>query len=109
MKLKLLSNLNERIHQDNPDDPSNPEVSVQGVGVWSLEQVVRNVTNKIADLNDHVVKAKTKEDWSRVQWMIEHAAMGALIQAIIDTKDELEERAGTKDEMSDVPVKARGI
>ena len=109
MKLKLLSDLNEQIHRDNPDDPSNPEVNVQGVGVWSLEQVVRNVTTKLADLNDHVVKAETKDDWSRVQWMINHGAMEAMIQAIIDTKDELEERAGTKDEMSDVPVKAKGM
>ncbi len=104
-----LNRLAEQIHRDNPENPSNPEVEVQGVGVYELDQVKRNVTNKIADLSDHAAKAKTADDWKRVQWMVKHAAMGAMIQAIVDAEDEMEELNGTKDEMSDVPVKAQGM
>lgn len=106
MKLNTLS---EQIHRENPDNPSNPEVEVQGVGVYELDQVKRNVTNKINDMNDHVIKAKTAEDWERVQWMVSHGAMGAMIQAIVDAENEMEHRSGNRDEMRDVPTKAKGM
>lgn len=104
MKLDTLA---EQIYAET-DNPSNPEVEVRGVGVYELDQVKRNVMNKIADMSQYVAKAKTADDWKRVQWMVKHAAMGAMIQAIIDAEDELEEQRGEKDEMSDVPVKAQG-
>ena len=108
MKLKLLKDLNEQIHRDNSDDPSNPEISIQGAGVRELKHVVQVVKNRIVELGDLASKATSSREWGQIQAMLTHAATEAQIQAIIDAMRELEDRAGTRDEMRDVPDKPKG-
>ena len=86
--------LGESIYSDNEEDPSNPEVLVQGVGRYEYNQVVKNVKDKLADLSKTALKAESVDDWKRVQWMIKHAAMGSMVEAIVAAKTELEGRDG---------------
>lgn len=109
MKLKLLKDLTENIHRDNPDDPFNPEVSVEGGGVRELKQLEILVKNRIAAINEVASRAKTAAEWGQIQSGLNNAATEAQITAIISAKSELEERDGTRDEMSDVPDKMRDM
>jgi hypothetical protein len=84
--------INENIYADNHDDPTNPEVLVTGVGRYELNQVIRNVKNKLEDLNAHAAKAETADDWKKIRWMLNHAAMAEMVNTIITAREELEER-----------------
>ncbi len=90
--MRLKEYLGESIYSDNHEDPSNPEVLVRGVGRYEYNQVVRNVKEKLADLSKHAQKAESADEWKRVQWMVKHAAMEVMIEALIDAKTELEGR-----------------
>ena len=45
---KLLSEMNSVIYKEDPQNPKNPEVLVNGVGRYKLDQVKRNVQEKRA-------------------------------------------------------------
>ncbi len=92
--MRLKEFISESIYSDNQEDPSNPEVLVRGVGRYEYNQVVKNVQDKLHDLNQHAQKAKSVDEWKRVQWMLKHAAMESMVEAIIDAKTELEGRDG---------------
>jgi len=78
------------IYSKDPDDPSNPEVLVKGVGRYRLRQVERNVQEKLADLNKIAARAQSYDDWRKIAWMIEHAAMNEMIRTIVSAKSEIE-------------------
>ncbi len=88
----LLKKLNEQsvIYSKDPDDPSNPEVLVKGVGRYRLKQVERNVQEKLADLNKIAARAQSYEDWRKIAWMIDHAAMNEMVRTIVSAKSEIE-------------------
>ena len=94
MEYDLLKEVNEPsvIYQENPDDPSNPEVLVKGVGRYRLRQVERNVQEKIADLNKRAARASNSEDWEKIAWMVDHAAMNEMVRTIVSAKRELKKK-----------------
>jgi len=91
----LIKEANEPsvIYKENPDDPSNPEVLVQGVGRYRLRQVERNVQEKIADLNKRAARARNSDDWEQIAWMVDHAAMNEMVKTIVAAKRELKRKA----------------
>ena len=82
---KLLSEMNSVIYKEDPQNPKNPEVLVNGVGRYKLDQVKRNVQEKLADL------AQTT-DWEQIAWKLEHAAMKEMVRTIVSAEKELEEK-----------------
>lgn len=78
------------IYSTDPDDPNNPEVLVKGVGRYRLRQVERNVQEKLADLNKIAARAQSYEDWRKIAWMVDHAAMNEMIRTIVSAKSEIE-------------------
>lgn len=88
---QLLKELKEPsvIFKEDPDDPNNPEVLVKGVGRYRLRQVERNVQEKLADLNKHAARAQSHEDWKKIAWMLDHAAMNEMIRTIVSAKREI--------------------
>ena len=104
MKLSVII---EQIHKDNPEDPSNPEVEIQGGGgVYELNQVKRNVVNRLEELAEMASKAETVDQWAYIRALMNNTMLNARIQTIIDVGTELEDRAGsTRSEMRDVPYK----
>lgn len=91
---KLLGELKEPsvIYKEDPDDPKNPEVLVNGVGRYRLNQVKRNVQEKLADLAKGAADAKDAEDWRQTAWKLDHAAMKEMVKTIVSAEKELEER-----------------
>jgi len=92
MSYKLLKELQESsvIWEKDPDDPSNPEVLVKGVGRYKLKQVEKNVTEKFADLSRRGRYAEDHEDWKQLAWMLNHAAMHEMVKTIVAAKEEIE-------------------
>ncbi len=88
----LLKELKEQsvIYSKDPDDPSNPEVLVKGVGRYRLRQVERNVQEKLADLNKIAARAQSYEDWRKIAWMVNHGAMNEMVRTIVSAKSEIE-------------------
>ena len=82
---KLLGEMNSVIYKEDPQNPKNPEVLVNGVGRYKLDQVKRNVQEKLADL------AQTT-DWEQIAWKLEHAAMKEMVRTIVSAEKELEEK-----------------
>jgi len=82
---KLLGEMNSVIYKEDPQNPKNPEVLVNGVGRYKLDQVKRNVQEKLADL------AQTT-DWEQIAWKLEHAAMKEMVRTIVAAEKELEEK-----------------
>lgn len=80
----------ESIYAQNKEEPSNPEVLVQGVGRYSLNNVKENVRGKLEDMAGRVADAETADDWKQIQWMLKHGAMHAMVEAIIAAQEELE-------------------
>lgn len=78
------------IYQNDPEDPSNPEVLVKGVGRYRLRQVERNVQEKLADLNKRAARAQSYEDWKQITWMLDHSAMNEMVRTIVSAKREIE-------------------
>ena len=77
--------MNSVIYKEDPQNPKNPEVLVNGVGRYKLDQVKRNVQEKLADL------AQTT-DWEQIAWKLEHAAMKEMVRTIVAAEKELEEK-----------------
>lgn len=77
--------MNSVIYKEDPQNPKNPEVLVNGVGRYKLDQVKRNVQEKLADL------AQTT-DWEQIAWKLEHAAMKEMVRTIVSAEKELEEK-----------------
>ncbi|MHA2403521.1 MAG: hypothetical protein ACXADH_11070 [Candidatus Kariarchaeaceae archaeon] len=88
---ELINELKEPsvIFDEDPEDPNNPNVRVEGVGVYRLKDLEKNVREKLEDIGQRGVKAYSYEDWKRVQWMIDHAAMNEMIKTIVLAKKEL--------------------
>ncbi len=88
----LLKELKEPsvIYSSDPDDPNNPEVLVKGVGRYRLNQVERNVQEKLADMNKIAARAQSYDDWKKIAWMVDHAAMNEMIRTIVSAKREIE-------------------
>jgi len=80
------------IYEEDPDDPNNPEVIVNGVGRYRLKTLERNVREKIEDLHRRATRTRDADDWKQVQWMLNHAAMREMVKTITLARKELEER-----------------
>ncbi len=78
------------IYNKNPADMTNPDVRVNGVGVYSLENLKANVKVKIAELAKSTQKADGANAWGQIDYMINHAAMKEMIKTIIAAEEELE-------------------
>jgi len=89
--MRLKEYLNENIHADNPDNPSDPQVNIHGGGgVMLLSQVERNIREKAADIVKTTESASTADDWRRVKSKLSHDWMLAAVDTIIAARDELE-------------------
>ncbi len=82
---KLLGEMKSVIWEEDPKDPKNPEVLVSGLGRYKLDQLKRNVQDKLADL------AQTT-DWEQIAWKLDHAAMKEMVRTIVAADKELSER-----------------
>lgn len=79
--------LEERLHAANSEDPMDPEVQVQGVGVYSLKGLERNVASKFKDLAEMAQKG----DWDNIDYHLNQAGvMNVMLKAIVDTYKDLE-------------------
>lgn len=89
--MRLTEYLNENIHKDNPDDPSDPQVNIHGGGgVMLLSQVERNVREKVTDISNTAKRATDADDWQRLRSKMKHDWMLAAVDTIIAAKEELE-------------------
>lgn len=78
------------IYSENPDDPENPDIRVNGLGIYKLKDLKKNVQRKISDLNKMI---NSTDDnflrWEQVGYMINHAAMQEMVKTIIAAEEEL--------------------
>lgn len=87
MKLETL--FEKAIYQMDPENPSDPEVLVDGVGRYRLSQLKENVRRKLADIGKMATLEDTPENWERIGWMLNHAAMREMVKTILAANDEL--------------------
>lgn len=87
--MRLKDYLGESIYAKT-DDPSNPEVLVDGGGRNTLKNLTKNIQGKLAELAEKAAKAEDYDDWKNVLWMMEHAWMHEATKAIVRAKKELE-------------------
>ena len=83
------------IYQENPQDPSNPEVLVNGVGRYNLKTLKDNVRGKLMDLAKRSGSDSPME-WRNIGQLINHAAMREMIKTIVAAEEELEGKKGEK-------------
>ena len=94
------------IYEEDPNEPDNPEVLVNGVGRYKLKSLEKNVRAKMADLHksaEYTANTRHKnlgdsEAWRSLQSKLKHAAMHEMIKTIIAAKKELEERSNDETE-----------
>ena len=76
-----IQDLTEAAIWDN-DRNDDPEVLVQGVGRYRLSQLKANVRRKLADIAKTAEESDSPEMWSKLAFMVNHAAMREMIKTI---------------------------
>lgn len=87
--MKLENLFESGVYQMDPNNPSDPEVLVDGVGRYKLSQLKENVRRKLADIGKQAARDDSPEMWEQVRWMINHAAMREMLDAIVNAHEEL--------------------
>lgn len=88
--MKLENIFEGGIYNMDPENPSDPEVLVDGVGRYRLSQLKENVRRKLKDIGNMANVEDTPENWKKINWMLNHAAMHEMVKTIIQANDELQ-------------------
>lgn len=79
----------------------SPEVLVQGIGTYTLDQVKRNIQGKVHDLAkrvDALVAGGDQSDWTRIGAHLRSGALQAFIEAAAKaTREEMEQQSNQRE------------
>ena len=87
--MKLDALMESGVYQMDPENPTDPEVMVDGVGRYRLSQVKANIKRKLEDLGKMAAQDDSPEAWEKIQWMLNHAAMHEMVKTIVNAHDDL--------------------
>jgi|TARA_B110000495_G_C23029825_1_gene612974 hypothetical protein len=83
-----INEINETIHQMNPEEPMNPEVLIQGYGTLNLKQLEDKVSRMFGELAERAKRG----DWEGVEYNLNKGLVQEFIKTINVAYDELEQK-----------------
>ena len=83
-----INEINEAIHQMNPEEPMNPEVLIQGYGTLNLKQLETKVSRMFSELAERAKRG----DWEGVEYNLNKGLVQEFIKTINVAYDELEQK-----------------
>lgn len=83
-----INEINETIHQMNPEEPMNPEVLIQGYGTLNLKQLEDKVSRMFSELAERAKRG----DWEGVEYNLNKGLVQEFIKTINVAYDELEQK-----------------
>ena len=71
-------------------DPMNPDVSVDGLGTYDLEQLKINIRRNIRDMLLTVEKSSDPRDWRSIKHTLDSGVIQAKVGAVVAAHDDLQ-------------------
>lgn len=79
---------NRVIVAQNKEDPKNPDVYVDGVAVYELNQVKHNVHDKLEDLV-RIVNSNDEMKWRKLATLVAHPVLREMLKTIVSAELEI--------------------